>query len=348
MKSKKRKADGTWIEYSRKSVGRNPKKGFQGWETIINLAKECANTQYYNHIKKSKIMPVEKLRATLRRRDTDLVATAFLIGGRISETLMLNIDNFKIEDERVIVSNAPVLKRYKVLDETVHIRTTRPPDDEKHLWHFSYSIEGKDDEGLPIKSDGAWVRKEYTTEPVIATRDEFPIARWEPMSQRLVERIERMREAYEKQVNDEKRGPFIKQYWMFPSSVTKAARRRKKSKDKKSYGRDESPGIALWLKEKFELDMHPWMSHQHAYNIITAAGKRLKMNVWTHWFRSQRASQLKSNYNFQADHLNRYFGWRGGEKTTAELHAALNLEDLWEQMKNHRERIGNLTSGNMV
>jgi len=51
------------------------------------------------------------------------------------------------------------------------------------------------------------------------------------------------------------------------------------------------------------------LSRAWGYKVVTRAGERAGLSVWPHWFRSQRASQLAADYNFQVLDLVDYFSW---------------------------------------
>lgn len=90
---------GHWAthKYSRGSVQRDVKQ-FCGWEFLQKIIQECNNTKYY------------RMTDSLRKRDMALVATLFETGGRISEVLALDKDNFQILPERVLVTDMIVVK----------------------------------------------------------------------------------------------------------------------------------------------------------------------------------------------------------------------------------------------
>ena len=53
-----------------------------------------------------------------------------------------------------------------------------------------------------------------------------------------------------------------------------------------------------------------WITPSRAYQIVTKVGKRLGLDIWDHWFRGQRASQLASEYGFREAELDNFFGWK--------------------------------------
>jgi hypothetical protein len=120
--------------------------------------------------------------------------------------------------------------------------------------------------------------------------------------------------------------------WLFPTS--------KRTK------RKESPGIQLWIEEEFSLEARAWISPERAYQKMRAIGERvdakdkLGHHIYDHWFRSQRASQLSSEYEFSEPHLNRFFGWSGGwttqRQSMASRYARTGFTDLWDRMRINR------------
>jgi len=91
--------EGYWAThvYKRSSVLRDVTE-FCGWEVLQKIIQECNNTNYYRNAD------------LLRERDKALVATLFETGGRISEVLALDKENFKIFPERILVNSMIVVK----------------------------------------------------------------------------------------------------------------------------------------------------------------------------------------------------------------------------------------------
>ncbi|MFW6109687.1 MAG: tyrosine-type recombinase/integrase [archaeon] len=54
---------------------------------------------------------------------------------------------------------------------------------------------------------------------------------------------------------------------------------------------------------------NPYLSRQRAYQIVTDIGERVGLKIWNHWFRSQRASQLVTEYSFDIHVLADWFKW---------------------------------------
>jgi len=63
-------------------------------------------------------------------------------------------------------------------------------------------------------------------------------------------------------------------------------------------------------------DNRKWISTTRAYQIVTTVGKRLGLELWDHWFRAQRASQLATEYGFREAELDDFFGWKKGGITS--------------------------------
>jgi len=131
-----------WESYTRASV--QTVLRFVGWDTLLNMVKECESTEY-------KVSPVwepesphaEEHRAKLVRRDQALIAASFLTGGRISEVIQLRRSNFNLRDnpDSIIVTDMPREKSFRKIGE----------------------------EEMP---NG---KKRWITEKVFATRRDFPI-----------------------------------------------------------------------------------------------------------------------------------------------------------------------------
>ena len=103
----------------------------------------------------------------LRQFDMALIVTTFLTGGRISEVLMSHADNFIIEDEYIRVTGLPLLKRLKKKQTTVDVLDSPPKGSLEGKYRYS-------------KTYDAFISIGWETEPEIGTREDFPIPRWEP------------------------------------------------------------------------------------------------------------------------------------------------------------------------
>jgi hypothetical protein len=66
---------------------------------------------------------------------------------------------------------------------------------------------------------------------------------------------------------------------------------------------------------------------------FTVKGKEIasKIHLWQHWFRSQRARQLKADYNFSEAELMEYFSWL--DMKTAIHYSAVGASKLAEKMR---------------
>ncbi len=72
------------------------------------------------------------------------------------------------------------------------------------------------------------------------------------------------------------------------------------------------------------------LSRKWAYQLIAKIGDRLNMELYPHWFRSQRASQLASEYDFREASLLEWFQWEKWE--TAKKYAKLGPLGLAKKM----------------
>lgn len=255
-------------------------KGFVGWFWLIALADECMRTG----------------RKGLRNRG--LVCALETTGGRIQEVLMLHRDNFVLEEDFVIVQNMPLLKRYTTEKIVVDTMTRTPPRGKGYKWN--------DEEGV-------FVLYETIVKPRIEIRKDFPIPRWEPLVDHLIEYLEDLEESYG-------------YHWLFPTSWETWA--------------EETPGVQKWIDEKFLLDSRAWISTVSAWKIVTRLGGSLGIEVWDHWFRAQKNNLLRRDYMFDDDYRNRFFGWAGvgGRRGTVALYSSLNVDDLINQMQENKGR----------
>jgi integrase len=96
-----------------------------------------------------------------------------------------------------------------------------------------------------------------------------------------------------------------------------------------SISRDEPlvPYLLNWIKESEDYlfpspsrNLH--LSRQRAYQIVTSLGDRVGVRVWNHWFRSQRASQLATEYSFDIQVLADWFKW--SKLDTARIYTKLD------------------------
>ncbi|MFH0850563.1 MAG: site-specific integrase [Candidatus Bathyarchaeota archaeon] len=92
------------------------------------------------------------------------------------------------------------------------------------------------------------------------------------------------------------------------------------------------PILTSWLEETEDyLFPSPAKHRAHltrvrAYQIVTNLGKRCGEEIWPHWFRSQRASQLAAEYGFELHALIDFFDWKDVE--TALTYSRLGAKKL--------------------
>ena len=300
-------------EYKRKSVSRE-KQPFKGWKFFIDLINECNKTPYYAKgcIGEAKGETIAEMRARLIRRDKALIATAFLAGGRVSETLMLRRKNFKLEDKRIIVEGMPLLKRYVKIGEDKEVLKEKPTDARSKFFHYD-----------AVKDE--WRKRRYVTTPELQIRQPFPIPLYEPLTPYLVSWLEETKD------------------FLFPTEHN--IPRYRVGKDGKPIPiLETNKGVEALIKTPAKTDevgglgvnRRMWIHPVRAYQIVRGVGERLNTHIWDHWFRAQRASQLAEEYEFTTDHLNRFFGWVGvtvaGAPPTADFYAHLSVEYLWRMM----------------
>ena len=166
-------------EYQRFAVADLPK--FCGWDVLLRLVKECENTPYYQNSRLIKLSEAEKeaLRRKLIARDKALIATAFETGGRIQEVLLLRKENFEVLDDRLVVRDMLVVKRWEKLGEKIEVWQGEGPPKDTKLWHWSHKYE-------------AWVRRKFITKPKMDRRNVLEIPRFEPLTPYIVEWLEQL------------------------------------------------------------------------------------------------------------------------------------------------------------
>jgi len=83
-----------------------------------------------------------------------------------------------------------------------------------------------------------------------------------------------------------------------------------------SINRDEVlvPYLLRWIQESEDYlfpspSDKPYLSRQRIHQIVKEIGKRIGLRLWVHWFRSQRASQLATEYGFTIHQLADWFRW---------------------------------------
>jgi len=79
------------------------------------------------------------------------------------------------------------------------------------------------------------------------------------------------------------------------------------------------------------------ISSVRAYQIVREIGRRLDLEIWPHWFRAQRASQLAQEYGFRERELKKFFSWE--DPRTADHYAKLSAKDYAELMKPEKIRL---------
>lgn len=72
------------------------------------------------------------------------------------------------------------------------------------------------------------------------------------------------------------------------------------------------------------------LTRKWAYQLIDKIGDRVGLELWPHWFRSQRACQLASEYDFREASLLEWFEWEKWE--TAKKYAKLGPLGLAKKM----------------
>ena len=289
----------------RRGVFKDVKEGFIGWNPIIHIAEESMNTPYY--LRPHPFLTAEwreEQREILRLRDKLLISLCFLTGGRISEVLMLKPENFSVEEEWIFVQGMPLLKRYEIH----RIEVDRI--------HEIPSIEiAKDYRWQP--DNGAFVKYETSTEAQVVERQDFPIPRWEPLTNFVVDRLKS-----------------TESDWIFPTSGNPH--------------RLEKPGVEAW-KAKFGLESRAWISPQRCWQLVTGISERAgvtknlgekMLGIWDHWFRSMRANQLVRDYRFNDPMLDRFFGWvnRDDESRMSRRYTSTSTYELEDQMRLNKSR----------
>lgn len=74
----------------------------------------------------------------------------------------------------------------------------------------------------------------------------------------------------------------------------------------------------------------PYLGRTMAYNIVRRLGNSLGLWIYPHWFRAQRASQLRLEYNFDTLDLMEYFAWE--DVKTATRYAKMGWQGLATKM----------------
>jgi len=88
-------------------------------------------------------------------------------------------------------------------------------------------------------------------------------------------------------------------------------------------------GRKEWLFPTYR-GSEPYLGRTWAYNMARRAGGKLGLWVYPHWFRAQRASQLRFEYGFDAMDLMEFFAWK--HWPTAIRYAKMGWRGLAEKM----------------
>lgn len=283
---------GYWAdhEYARESVVDIPR--FCGWPTLVWLVKVAGTIQYRTDEADY-----------LQRRDQALVAALFETGGRVREVLMLRKQNFKIEPNRILIQDMPLLKRYRKKKSYIERRKELPDNCTARLYEWD-------------KKRKRWWRKRWETEPIFANRQDFTISLAEPLAYPLLSWI--------KQADK----------YLFPP-------RRKSKKthleDSRAYtilrgfvlSRDTEGNV----KKRSE-------SIETNFNRLVDEGliPLNKVRLYDHWFRAMRAGQLVKDYKYREFRLKRFFGWEGSKMAFHYAHMGVEeLEEAWVETEEMRK-----------
>jgi hypothetical protein len=303
-KIRNRKLEEIDHEYVRGNLKLLRERGFYGWSNFKDLLDEAMRTMYYEkpHPFLKDDWRVEE-RQRLRKFDRDLMAAALLIGGRISEVLMAHADNFTLDEGFLKVSKLPVLKR---VDRQTFKGRKIPLLEAIQI--------GEIPEGYVFDTETqCFIEQEVIVKSVTRERPDFPIPLWEPFIDLLQRRIGNAEPG---------KGGYR---WLFPTTATPT--------------RKEDPGIQKWIEERFNMETRAWISPERAWQKVTSIGERQGYKIWDHWFRSQRATQLGSEYQFTKRQLNHFFGWESGGsrgEETADLYTTTDYRGLKMQMAYYR------------
>ena len=71
-----------------------------------------------------------------------------------------------------------------------------------------------------------------------------------------------------------------------------------------------------------------------AYQIIMNVARICNVNIWPHWFRAQRASQLFKEWNLSWEELKLWFAWR--TDVMAQRYARISVDELASRMQRKR------------
>ena len=187
-------------------------------------------------------------------RDQAFLTTLFLTGGRVSEVLALQKQNFEVREAEglILIRNMPLLKRYKKLSAT-------------------------------LNAEG---HKKWVTQRLIKTRKPFPIRLAEPLTPILTGWLGKSQGLLFP--SPYRIGLPLTRFWAY------------------HFIRTLDSQIPESLRENLGLNK-PFIK-----DGVTISDR---LHLWLHWFRSQRASQLVSDYGYEVIDLIDYFSWERYDTT---------------------------------
>jgi len=168
----------------------------------------------------------------------------------------------------------------------------------------------------------------------------------------VVKRWKKLREVVSKWAGEGEPNPklkfhFLPQYggWVKRKFITKPILDRR-NKLEIPLSEPLTPYLVAWLDNvddflfsSYAKNSNPPMTTTRAYQIVRDLGERQGIKICPHWFRSMRASQLASEYNWREFELKRFFSWKSD--AMASKYAKLSSTDLFDKMKT--QRFGDLT-----
>jgi len=219
--------------------------------------------------------------------------TMFLTGGRVTEVLSLRKHNFEVlENEDVIkITQMHLLKRYKKLDSYVD-------SEGKNRWHTQKQMKFRKTFTIKRQEPFTKVLEKYLDSIDNSNALLFPSPSFHHRAFNKAHGLPLRREK-----EDPEEHPFTRQ-WAYLAI------------------REVNKKIPRDLKHRLGLDRE-WLDDN---------GKKIadEIHLWLHWFRSQRASQLVSDYGFEVVDLVNYFDWKDIE--TALRYAKKGWRGLTEKM----------------
>lgn len=102
-------------------------KSFCIWDYLLDLVNKCDGI-----------------------RDRALVSALFETGGRVSEVLLLEMDNFVVHNQYIVIKSMPVLKRYHKIGEFVDKHGRKRWRMEKKKAYRTFPIHSKEPLCLPL------------------------------------------------------------------------------------------------------------------------------------------------------------------------------------------------------